>query len=175
MIHLVFLQPAGLELPSHTGAGLYLMVGVRCMRLNVLLCSLKQCSKYSHLDNVHFRFQAWTISALPLSCIWQSGNHQPQSHSRWCWVPPPQYIEIVGASGCLVVIALSSQVSWVQFLVAANFFSFLSFHLITSKSFYFQHEARCQESRCSGRWWQKSDISKFHPRSTCLPSQILSN
>ena len=52
-------------------------------------------------------------------------------------------------SGCCGSVAehwrLKPEVSWVQLPVTAGFFTFLYFHLTTSKFIYFQREARCFE------------------------------
>ena len=55
-------------------------------------------------------------------------------------------------SGCRGSVAehwwLKPEVSWVRLPVAAGFFTFLYFHFITSKFFYFQCEARCSQQNC---------------------------
>ena len=57
---------------------------------------------------------------------------------------------------------LNPEVSWVQLLVTAGFFTFLYLHLITSKFIYFQREARCfqhldweNHSAWVLSWWRK--------------------
>ena len=79
---------------------------------------------------------------------WEAAGYGTEAFSATCAV----HIEDCEGwwlSSCCGSVAehwwLKPEVSWVRLPATAGFFTFLYFHLITSKSIYFQREARCSE------------------------------